>query len=129
LLPRKPETNTQKRAKLKPTKGPLPKKPKPSHPTKQESVGAIFEQTSQQPRKIEFNLTDAITSIFDAGPPQLETASQSNENTSHMEGFGKFAPQPETVAMETEEEDGAWEESDEFISQKELDSNKMSGKG
>lgn len=130
MLPRKPETSTKKRIKLKPTKGPLPKKPKSSLSSKQESIEAVFEQPSQQTRKIEFNLTDSITSIFEAAPPQLEAASQSQEKEPSSEGFGKFAPQPEPVAMDTnEEETASWEESDEFISQKELDFNKMSEKG
>ncbi|XP_031556072.1 RNA-binding region-containing protein 3-like [Actinia tenebrosa] len=130
-LPKKPETNTKKRVKLKATKGPLPKKPKPSHSYKQESIEAVFEQPSHQTRKIEFNLTDSITSIFDAAPPQLEPVSQSKEEEPSMEGFGKFAPQAEPIAMDTnedEEETTLRDESDEFISQKELDSNRMSKK-
>lgn len=129
-MPRKPEKNTKKRVKLKPTKGPLPKKPKPSHSSKQESIEAVFEQPSQPTRKIEFNLTDSITSIFEVAPPQLEVISQLKEEEPNVEGFGKFAPQPEPVAMDTNEEETTfWEESDEFVSQKELDSNKMSEKG
>ena len=129
-MPRKPETSTKKRVKLKPTKGPLPKKPKSTHSSKQESIEAVFEQPSQQTRKIEFNLTDSITSIFDSCPPKLEPPRQTKEEKSRIEGFGKFAPQPEPVSMDiAEQECSTWEENDEFISLKELDANRLSENG
>ncbi|KAK3704744.1 hypothetical protein QZH41_009744 [Actinostola sp. cb2023] len=125
---RKAKPLSKKRAKLKPTKGPLSKKHKPSSSTKQESVEEAFEQPSQQPRKIEFNLTEAITSIFDSGPPQLDMLRQSQEDSTVGEGFGTFEPQPEAVTMDTHEDETHVEESDEFVSLRELDSKRMSQK-
>lgn len=117
---------SKKRVKLKLTKAPLPKKLKTSSNVKQESVQEAFEQPSQPLRKIEINLTDAITSIFDGGPPQLETPRQ--EQVPVVEGFGKFEPRPEEQDNDGEDESEV-EESDEFISLKELDANRMTTEG
>ncbi|XP_020907510.1 RNA-binding region-containing protein 3 [Exaiptasia diaphana] len=125
----KPELQSTKRVKLKPTKGPLPKKQKTSSSIKQESVEEAFEQTAHQLRKIEFNLNDAITSIFDAGPPQMEIPNDSvAKGSSVVEGFGKFEPQPDVPLDEHVDDATNMEESDDFITLKELEANRMSQK-
>lgn len=94
---------------------------------KQDSVEEAFEQPSQPQRKIEINLTDAITSIFDAGPPKLDI--QQQEDLHVVEGFGTFEPQPEETEGAGVEDEIHMEENNDFISRRELDSNRLTHEG
>ena len=64
----KPVTSSKKRHKvaLHPSQPPT-KKGRSAPSSKHVPVEKAFEQPSGQPKKIEFKLTEAISSIFDAG--------------------------------------------------------------
>ena len=134
--------DAQRGTTLKPTKHDAPSRKRPATKlqptqTKRSRTGtssklpieSAFEQPSgQQTKKIEFKLTDAITAIFESGPPPVEVL-ETVPPSADVAGFGKFEPPAEPAAVETMAEPAVDEESDEFISLAELESNRMSDQG
>ena len=93
-------------------------------------MGSAFDQPNgQQAKKIEFKLSDAISTIFEGGPPHTSAAPAP---PSGVEGFGTFAPPEEQNVPEGGEDSGeemSERDDDEVISLQELTRNRMPEKG
>lgn len=127
----KPVTSSKKRHKvaLHPSQPPT-KKGRSVPSSKHVPVEKAFEQPSGQSKKIEFKLTEAISSIFDAGASNEMEASVPNPPET-TEGFGRFAPAvdaDDNKEDKEEDEELISEESNEFISSSELRRNRISSK-
>ncbi|XP_001635165.2 RNA-binding region-containing protein 3 [Nematostella vectensis] len=126
--PKQDHATARKRTKLQPAKVPEPKKRK-APPKESQPFEEAFETSQVPQRKIAFNLTDAITSIFEAGPPFSDTQGTPGDSQQGSEGFGVFAPsQKQPEEKEEGEVDEPLLETNEFVSSRELKANRMSEK-
>ena len=95
-------------------------------------MGSAFDQPAgQQAKKIEFKLSDAISTIFEGGPPHT-SAAPAPAPPSGLEGFGTFAPPEEKNVSEGEEDSGeemSERDDNEVISLQELMRNRMPEEG